>query len=236
MYVVCGDREHIDTLHFSLRYLKHFSAFDIIVVTDASRNKIPIEHDQVIDIKVPEWMNHLQASRYLKTGLHKFLPAGAIYCYLDTDVIPLSKECDTVFNYRKGVINFAPDLGRMGAFGVAAVNCDCRKINQSERAELQQLIEKYEANKSITDPKLIEKQKALLQKLNKLKADKKSNFWKIFRLLTAINSFKLDEDTFYRVNDMSWYDSDGNTIWISGKATRKKIETNSLWRWRKKAG
>ena len=54
VFVVCGAEEHIDTLHFSLRYLKHFSDSGIIVLTDSTRNAKPVVHDRIIDVKTPE--------------------------------------------------------------------------------------------------------------------------------------------------------------------------------------
>ena len=99
VFVVCGGRDHVETLHFSLAALKHFSQAGVVVVTDSSRNEIPVNHDTVIDIQTPEHFNHHQASIYLKTGLHKFLPTGNTYCYLDTDVIACSADADTIFAY-----------------------------------------------------------------------------------------------------------------------------------------
>jgi hypothetical protein len=72
VYVVCGDKEHIDTLHYSLLFLKHFSSNKIIVLTDSSRNETPVIHDSIIDIKTPEKYNNHQASIYLKTGVNQF--------------------------------------------------------------------------------------------------------------------------------------------------------------------
>jgi hypothetical protein len=74
IYVVCGDREHIETLHFSLKYLKHFSKNEILVITDSSRNEIPIEYEKIVDVKTPLEFNNHQASIYLKTGIFKFVP------------------------------------------------------------------------------------------------------------------------------------------------------------------
>ncbi len=131
VFVVCGAREHVETLHYSLRYLKHFSRNEIIVVTDSSRNEIAVEHDKVVDVKTPEHYNHHQASIYLKVGLNKFLPKGFNYCYLDTDVIALSGECDDIFRQKKGVITFAPDHCRMPKFSPSAVKCDCFEKNRN---------------------------------------------------------------------------------------------------------
>ncbi|MGM0650481.1 MAG: hypothetical protein ACQES1_08250, partial [Bacteroidota bacterium] len=73
VFVVCGSKEHIDKLNFSLKFLKHFSNKNIIVVTDLSRNEAKINHDNILDVSTPEYYNNHKASIYLKTSLHKRL-------------------------------------------------------------------------------------------------------------------------------------------------------------------
>ena len=62
VFVVCGAKEHIDTLHFSIRYLQHFSKNEIIVVTDSARNEIQVAYQNVVDVKTPENFTNHQAS------------------------------------------------------------------------------------------------------------------------------------------------------------------------------
>lgn len=125
VFVVCGSKEHIDTLHFSLKCLEKFSKYKIWVLTDSSRNEIPVNHSSVIDIKTPEEFTHHQASIYLKTGIHQFLPKGNLYCYLDTDVIAISTNIDTIFDNYTAPILFAPDHCRLNDFSPFAINCTC---------------------------------------------------------------------------------------------------------------
>ena len=82
IFVVCGAREHIDTLHFSLEYLKKYTSNEIWVLTDTSRNELPILHDKIVDVQTPGEFNHHQASIFLKTGIHHYFPKGNRYCYL----------------------------------------------------------------------------------------------------------------------------------------------------------
>ncbi len=122
VFVVCGGKEHIDTLHFSLEYLKYYSDKEIVILTDSTRNEIPIVHDNVIDVKAPEEYDHHQASIYLKTGVHKFVPAGkAPNCYLDTDVVAVDNECDSVFGNYNSPIAFCSDHCKMPEFSPSAV-------------------------------------------------------------------------------------------------------------------
>ena len=87
VFVVCGSKEHIDTLHLSLKALTSFSEKDVLVLTDSTRNEIDVIHDSIIDVQTPIEYNHHQASIYLKTGIHRFLPIGNLYCYLDSNGI-----------------------------------------------------------------------------------------------------------------------------------------------------
>ena len=143
VFVVCGSKEHIDTLHFSLKALKKFSKNKIIVLTDSMRNEIPIAHDNVIDIKTPEHFNHHQASIYLKTGINKFLPQGNLYCYLDTDVVALSSKVDDIFSFYIAPISFTSDHCKIDVFSPSAVNCGCKENYDKGKAELDSIYEKF---------------------------------------------------------------------------------------------
>ena len=50
IYAVCGDSIHIETLNISLKYLIRFSKNEILVITDTSRNKAEIIHDNIVEI------------------------------------------------------------------------------------------------------------------------------------------------------------------------------------------
>jgi hypothetical protein len=152
VFVVCGAAEHVETLHFSLKYLQHFSKNEIFVVTDSSRNEIAINHDQIIDVKVDEKYNHHQASIYLKTGLNKFLPEGNNYCYLDTDVIAVSENCDLIFNEYIAPITFAPDHCKIRNFSSYAVQCNCTEEWDKNKAIFYEHMKNIERNRTTIDP------------------------------------------------------------------------------------
>jgi hypothetical protein len=231
VFVVCGSREHIDTLHYSLRYLKHFSKNEIIIVTDSLRNEIPVEHPIIVDIKTPEHFTHHQSSIYLKTGLNKFLPKGYNYCYLDTDVLALTSECDQIFNFKKGPITFAPDHCRMPKFSPHAVKCDCLERNKLEMAELEAMMEKYDPARKEQDPIMEKKKQNLIRKFEILKQNKLGYLWISVRFVTTLKKFKLDEDTFYDRWKKVWHDKDGRIIITPAESMVKDIEKNSHWRW-----
>ncbi len=231
VFAACGAKEHIDTLHFSLRYLKHFSINEIIVVTDSSRNEIPVLFENVVDVETPQHFTNHQASIYLKTGLHKFLPKGYSYCYLDTDVIALNEECDDIFNYKKGVITFAPDHCNLPAFSPSAVKCDCDKKNKKDIEELESLMDKYDPARKLKDPVMEKKKRALIKKFEVIKQSKLDYFFLVIRFLTTIKKFKLDDDTFYDRAKKVWVDKEGQVIITPAENMFKDIEKNSHWRW-----
>lgn len=122
VFVVCGAAAHLQTLHFSLQRLKKYSACEILVVTDGKRNEIPVQHGQIIDIATPAWMNHHQAAIWLKTRLHRVLPEGPLYCYLDTDVVAVRPGVDDIFKHFVPPVTFCTDHCRLLAFSPNAVH------------------------------------------------------------------------------------------------------------------
>jgi hypothetical protein len=139
VFVVCGGREHIETLHYALRALKRFARSEIIVLTDTQRNEIAIDWPHVVDVRTPEAFNHHQASIYLKTGIHRFVPPGPRYCYLDTDVVAVAPDVESMFDQKRGPITFAADHFRTHEFSPYAVRCECAEQNRREREELTTL-------------------------------------------------------------------------------------------------
>ena len=133
VFAVCGAENYISQLAFSIERLKRFTHNEIIVVTDSCRNEIPISHENIIDIKTPtEYDNH-QASIYLKTLLHKILPKGYTYCYLDSDVVCQSKKVDEIFSRYSSPITFANDNMPLEYFSPHAMNCFCMENHYHKR-------------------------------------------------------------------------------------------------------
>lgn len=233
VFVVCGAREHIDTLHYSLKALQKFSQADILVLTDSSRNEIPIDFDNVIDIQTPAHYNHHQASIYLKTGIHKFLPPAKTYCYIDTDIVAVSASCNEVFAQRSGIINFAPDHCQMRSFSPYAVNCGCQEKWNVWHNELEGLLNKYDISRQITDPVLLNKRKLLFRKFDIIK--QKPIHYAIIsaRFLLSPIRFKLDNDTYYHRWKRHWHDASGNIILYANENLFKLVEKHSRFVWNK---
>lgn len=236
VFVVCGSREHIDTLHFSLKALRKFSGKKIIVITDISRNEVAINHSNIVDIKTPEHFNHHQASIYLKTGLHKFLPKENLYCYLDTDVVAINHGVDKIFEERYGVVNFSTDHCKVPQFSPYAVNCGCIEKNKAERKEIALLLKKYDGQDEITDQHILQKRDALIKKFQTIKTDKLNYLLISSRFLLSPIVFKLDEDTFYHKWKKYWFDKDGQIIlYAKPRAGVNPIEKHTSWRWNRQS-
>jgi hypothetical protein len=146
VYAACGGAAYIRTLHRSLEYLRPRTALPIIVVTDNRRNEIAIDHLTVIDVKTPFWLSHHQASIFLKTDLHRILPANGEYAYLDTDVIAAADGVDLIFDRQSGPVSFARDLtflkSCVGTFSRWAVSCSCLEDRRVPCSHLAQAIER----------------------------------------------------------------------------------------------
>lgn len=234
VFVVCGAAEHIETLHFSLKYLQHFSKNEIIVVTDSSRNEIAINHDHVIDVKVDEKYNHHQASIYLKTGLNKFLPKGNNYCYLDTDVIAVSEDCDHIFNEYIAPITFAPDHCKVRKFSSNAVNCDCQKNREIDRQKFFQFAKDINGV-TVTDPYLIEKGRELQFEFDSLKKSLLKKILTAIRFFLSYKIFRFDDQFYFNKIKRTWHVNNGDVVMYEFDIEKMQKATGLVYnKWTKK--
>lgn len=209
VFVVCGGAEHIEALHYSLAALKKFSKKDVYVLTDSVRNEIPINHNKIIDVRTPENLNHHQASIFLKTSVHRYLPQGNLYCYLDTDVVAVSEKVDEVFNEFLAPITFAPDHCVADQFSPSAVKCGCTEKFAGWKNELRRLFAQYKYSRP---PENIEKKEILEKKLEEIKLNNIRYQWIAFRFNLSRTVFKLDEDSFLDKKNHVWVDKNGQPI------------------------
>ena len=123
VYAVVGDA-HVEQLNRSLRFLKHFTRQQIVVL--AARHDVPVDHDQVIEAHLPASFDNHQASIVLKTGLHTRLDLhDHTWCYLDSNVFAVHEDVDSIFAQKQNPIIFAADQIRLSAFSRYAVRCAC---------------------------------------------------------------------------------------------------------------
>lgn len=234
VFVVCGAKENILTLNFSIKYLKRFSKNQILVVTDTSRNTTKIEHDNIIDIKTPTHFDHHQASIFLKTRLHIIVDLSNNYCYLDSDVIALSPDVDNIFNYQYGPVTFAADHCKIDSFSPNAVNCICIEKKNNDKKKfievVKSIIPDYEHDAFYHNKKGRELYRVLVEmKENPLKNIR--NILKyffaryIFRKTTYFNN--LGSGFKYNSKNSTWLDLDENIIMYNISSISNKVKAIS---------
>lgn len=229
IFVVCGGEEHIHTLHFSLKRLQRFSKNEIWVITDKLRNEIPIEHTSVIDIQTPEEFNHHQASIYLKTGIHRFLPQGNLYCYLDTDVIALKSECDLIFEQYKSPISFGADHCKMPFFSPFAMNCDCAATFKAARDRFEEELTKTDPLRQSKDLEIQQYRSELQKRYLSLRNNKLKALLTAVRYFISYPEFKLSEDILFDKGDRKWKTGSGKAFMHDFKI--RKVARSLGFRW-----
>lgn len=241
VYVVCGDDVHIDTLHFSLRYLKHFSDSEILVVTDLSRNKIDINHDSVINVDTPTNFNNHEASIFLKTGLHKILDLESNYCYLDTDVIAIRDRVDSVFNHKYGPISFASDHCAINKFSPYAMQCGCLKEKLENQNTLEGYFKDIIPNYNSQDPELLDNVRELKHLFARVYGNPLFNIPFItesllHKYILPGRYFDLNDKFKYDKQEKTWLDSRGRIIMYDNIKYYKEVEKRGDFKYERLTG
>jgi hypothetical protein len=242
VFVVCGAAAHIETLHFSLEFLKLRTALPIYVVTDASRNEVQIAHDLVIDVQTPSIYTDHQAAIYLKTGVHRFLPTGKRYVYLDTDILAISTDIDAVFDQFTSPIIFAPDHCVVEDFSAYAVNCSCLERWQQDWQRYHTAFEALDQNKNLQLSSSQEQEKQALQDLFfALKTKPIQRIISALRYLITPRYFQLNQRFVFDKKRRVWQTNSGAILLheTPNKAIAKqaKLKYNSLLRtWKTGSG
>jgi hypothetical protein len=212
VFVVCGSKEHLDTLALSYSVLEKKTKYPIYVITDNSRNEYLLRYPQLINIQTPSELDHHQASIWLKTSLHRLLPSDKLYAYLDTDILAYGKHPDGIFDQYKSPIIFAPDHCKMPQFSSYAVICGCMDMFEKKRKEVNELLKKHDPLSQSNDPQIISKREELFKIFQQSKTNGKLPFkfylryfssWPVFWIN---NEFKLDQ------RKKIWFDSAGQPV------------------------
>lgn len=234
VFVVCGGKEHIAELNFSLKFLRHFTKNEIIVLTDTKRNEIIIEHDNIIEVDTPKEYDNHQASIYIKTGINKFLSSGHTYCYLDGDIVAISENTDKIFDYFISPISFAKDHCTINQFSPFAMNCNCAEDNLKREKYFKESISKVFGKIDMSVFSDNKDSKKLLAIFNKLKEHPLKNFFStiryvFLRYIIPVNSFNLDIYRFDK-KDKCWYNSNNEIILFDYPFYSKKLfELAGIW-------
>jgi hypothetical protein len=238
VFAVCGPASHIRTLNNSLRYIRHFSKHNILVVTDHNRNEAPIEHNNVMHIDTPQHYTHHQASIWLKTSLHQHvdLSAGKQYCYLDSDVIALSPAINSIFTLFVPPVMFAPDHCRLAFFSPYALNCGCKETYQKTAQELDTFEKQFNPDfKQDFSPEILNERiqlKAFFSDIprNPLRYALTIFKYLFIRLSGIKGSWRISDKYIYDSTAHIWKNRSGVIIMHDVLHYYKQIEANSSFR------
>jgi hypothetical protein len=122
VFAVAGEK-HVRQADLAISFLKRVTKCDIVLVH--ARSQYLPDHDQVMIADTPAGLTDHQAGIFLKTNLADIIGAGTTFCYLDSDVIAVSRDVDDIFAQKRGPIAFAADHARIDVFSRHAVNCFC---------------------------------------------------------------------------------------------------------------
>lgn len=216
VFVVCGEEEHIRTLELSHSVLRSKTEIPIYIVTDSSRNAIPISLPNTLNIETPKAFNNHQASIYLKTSLHKQLPANCTYVYLDSDILAVGKAINHIFEQFKSPITFGPDHCKMNQFSPYAVNCGCLNEFEKYRSVVYKILDEKDPlkqnNKEI-NPRLFQQRQRLEAIFQQLKKNNIiSKFFQLVRFMLSYPRFKLNQEFYYNRKTHLWYNNNDEPI------------------------
>jgi len=232
VFVVCGSAEHTDSLNYVLKALKPRTRNDIIVLTDLSRNESPILHDHVIHIPTPGHLNHHQASIFLKTSIHRYLPEGPTYVYLDSDIIAIGEQVDAIFDQFLPPVRFAADHCRMPAFSPYAVNCGCQEEYNAFMLRLNKRLDELDPIRKDQDTGIQAERTKLSKQLSQLLQNKPALVLKGFQYILSYPTFRFNNEFSFNKKTQIWSDSQGRSIMTNikwGKLARElKLRYNPV--------
>jgi hypothetical protein len=241
VFVVCGGKEHIEELNFSLKFLSHYSKNEILVLTDSKRNEIEIEYDNIIEIETPEHYTNHQASIFIKTGLYKFLDASHNYCYLDGDVVAVSPTVDSIFSKFSPPVTFAADHCPICEFSPHAMNCGClieqTRIEHEKKESLKLKLAQIFGKVDFSNDKVKKQSDELLELFSKWRRNPFLYFLQNINYLSKryvfpIKYFKINDYTFNRTNKC-WYNAEKELILFDYPYYEKKLWVESGIRFNK---
>ncbi|MCU1368937.1 MAG: 4-hydroxybenzoate polyprenyltransferase-like prenyltransferase [Ilumatobacteraceae bacterium] len=156
VFVVCGPISHLLTLRTAVHHLRPLTDAELWVVTDPARNEQVIDIDgldRVVEVATPAELDHHQASIWLKTSVHRHVPAGE-WCYLDSDIIAALPGMEAVFAERRGPVAFASDVtireNSIDRFSPWAMTCPC--LGYDDEHSCSHLREQLEARFGLDVP------------------------------------------------------------------------------------
>lgn len=228
VFVVCGAREHVDTLHASLPFLRARTRNRIVVVTDPSRNETPVLHTDVVAVQTPAELDNHQASIWLKTSLHRILPKGHRYVYLDTDVLAIGRQPDGIFDQYLPPIRFAADHCRLMQFSPYAVACACLRENAVLRDKVNRLVAEADPYSGSADERVIRGRRQVEGLFAQINAKPWQRLKTAARFMLSRGRFRLAEGVYFDKATQTW---SVNGIPVMCRVNMGKIARGQGLRW-----
>jgi hypothetical protein len=230
VFVVCGSKEHLDTLALSHSVLAKKTRYPIYVVTSQSRNAYPIDYPNLIDVNIPEtYSDPHRSSIWLKTSLHTILPPDKLYAYLDTDILAYGKNTDQIFDEYISPITFAPDHCKMPQFSPYAVACGCLDTLENKRKQVNEVLSKEDPLYASTDPVLLEKRTRLFKAFQQAKKKGKLPLSFYIKYFTSWPIFKMDAEFKLDQRKKIWFDHEDNPV--MHKINMRKVAKKAGLKW-----
>jgi len=213
VFVVCGAKEHLDTLALSYTILQTKTKHPIYVVTNQSRNAYTLNYPNLIDAEIPDQeLDPHQSSIWLKTNLHSILPEGKLYAYLDTDILAYGKKIDQIFDQYISPITFAPDHCKMPQFSPYAIECGCLNTLEEKRKEISEILAKEDPLSTSTDPHILEQREDLFKVFQQVKKNGKLPFNFYLKYFTSWPNFKINHQFKLDQRKKIWFDGKNNPV------------------------
>jgi len=242
VYVVTGKQNYIDELNLSLQFLRCFSRYPIVVVTDSLRNEGDIHHDNIFDIKTPDNLSNVQAHLYLETSLLLYLKLEEddLCCYLDSDVIAINESINDVFDCYVPPIMFAKDHCTIDYFSAGVMHCKCAQNFELVKKQydiMTSFFPKYDIQNTDT----VESRHKLKNLFLRLKKNPFAYnllalryFWN--RYVSTSDTFWLNKNFYFNKKDKCWYNQSNKLIDFDYPHYKKRLwkehgirHVNNLW-------
>ena len=210
VYAVVGRGKYSSRVDQSLRRLQSLTAYNIFVVAGKGRHDVTSTSD-IIEVAVPADLNDHQASIWLKTSLHRHLPSGSSYCYLDSDILPIRKP-DAIFESYSSPGMLARDHATIDQFSPYALHCGCLKQKVDQQKHLQTYIDRFANHSHSRLPKdVLEQQQARLHVL--LSNQSTLQKWKHFLMFNLANRrYHLNNEFYFDKTEQAWLDGNDEII------------------------
>jgi hypothetical protein len=146
------------------------------------------------------------------------LPRGNLYCYLDTDVVALSAEVDTIFEQYQSPITFCTDHCTIDEFSPMAINCGCYEAFKSDAPKPYYYYHDFKENilpNLLYIDECIEK---VEKAVTKSKANRWVYTWHRFKFLLPGRFYSVNSDFKMEKATGQWFDKNNLQLYYEENA------------------